>query len=191
MARRPYAIRDHYVGASPRRSRGAGGTLVFSPFTKLPFCVLCARSSGRTRSGPHIFLMWEGEQSPTEGRNPCSRPRRALILAPPRAGDRVQASPSPTEAPAENERHLDQVSARGGPGTLAPLLYGVDRCSGPQSAERGPIPPAAHALGPGRPGRARPGRGTEGARVALGKAAHSSPGSRRALEPQRRLVGSR
>ncbi|KAJ1155046.1 hypothetical protein NDU88_007782 [Pleurodeles waltl] len=130
-----------------RLASGVGLGSVFSPFTKLLFCVPCARSSTRLRSGPHIFLMWEGEQSPTAGRSTCSRPRRALILVPPRAVDRVQPSPSPTEALAENEWHLDQVSARGGPGTLALLLYGVNRCSGPQSAERGPIPPAARAPG--------------------------------------------
>ncbi|KAJ1179255.1 hypothetical protein NDU88_004489 [Pleurodeles waltl] len=134
--------------------------------------------------------MWEGGREPTAGRNPCSGPRRVLIFALPRPGDRVQASPNTTEAQAEYKRHLSQVSTRGGPGTLSPFLFWVQRCSGPRSAEQSAAPLAALAPGPGRPGRTRSGRGAEGARATLGKAAHSSPGNRRTLEPQRRLVGS-
>ncbi|KAJ1206551.1 hypothetical protein NDU88_001954 [Pleurodeles waltl] len=135
--------------------------------------------------------MWEGGQAPTEGRNLCSGPRHVTIFMPPRSRDRAQAAPDATEAQAECERHLSQVSARGGPGAPSPLLLRVQRCSGPRSAVRSAALPAKRAPGPGRPGRTRLGRGAGDARAAPGQAAHSSSGSRRALEPQHRPVGSR
>ncbi|KAJ1173479.1 hypothetical protein NDU88_005311 [Pleurodeles waltl] len=81
------------------------------------------------------------------------------IYMPLRPGDRAQASPDTTEAQAECERHLSQVSARGGPGALSPHLFRVQRCSGSRSTERSAVPLAAHAPGPGRPDRTRSGRG--------------------------------
>ncbi|KAJ1101137.1 hypothetical protein NDU88_006209 [Pleurodeles waltl] len=113
------------------------------------------------------------------------------IFVPPRPSDRAQASPGATEAQAECERHLSQVSARRDPGAPSPLLLRVQRCSGPRSAVRSAALLAERAPGPGRPGRTRSGRGAGDARAAPGQAGHSSSGSRRALEPQRRPVGSR
>ncbi|KAJ1096390.1 hypothetical protein NDU88_001532 [Pleurodeles waltl] len=86
-----------------------------------------------------------GGQPPAAGSNPYSRPRRALVLAPPRPGGSVQASTSPTEAQAGIEQCPGQASGRGGQGTLAPLLRRVNQCSGPPSAERGPVPPFMRA----------------------------------------------
>ncbi|KAJ1186355.1 hypothetical protein NDU88_003137 [Pleurodeles waltl] len=117
-----------------------------------------------------------GGQPLAAGSNPYSRPRRALVLAPRRPGGTVQASSSPTEAQAGIKRRPGQASGRGGQGALALLFRRVSRCSGPPSAEQGPVPPVTRALGPGHTGRTRPGRGAEGARGALDKAVFSSTG---------------